>query len=105
MERKEKCVGADPLNSRHLELGAGWRLDDHILTVSNAAIVGGRGLISTNMSCRNSASQALNVSSPPPHTHEAPSVSTIGYCLEMSLFFCCSVLYSVGMRQKAFLSS
>src|SRR5476649_1802500 len=65
------------------------------------------GLISTNMSCCNSASHGLErVSSPPPsNSVSRPLVITSGYCLEMSLFFSCTDLYSVGMRQNAFLSS
>ena len=65
------------------------------------------GLISTNISCCSSASQGLErVSSPPPsYSTRRPLVMISGKVLPMSLFFSCTVLYSVGRRQKAFLSS
>ena len=65
------------------------------------------GLISTNISCCNSASQRLErVSSPPPsNSTRRPEVITSGNFLPMSLFLSCTVLNSVGRRQKAFLSS
>src|SRR5882724_4898515 len=65
------------------------------------------GLISTKLSCCNSASQGLDrVSSPPPsYSTRRPLVSTIGKVLPMSLFLSWIDLYSVGRRQKAFLSS
>src|SRR5471030_394404 len=65
------------------------------------------GLISTNMLCCSSASQALErVSSPPPsYSTRRPLVMINGKSLDMFLFFSCTDLYSVGRRQKAFLSS
>src|SRR3990172_8312604 len=65
------------------------------------------GLISTNMSCCNSASQGLErVSSPPPsNSVRRPLVMINGNSLEMFLFFSCTDLYTVGRRQNAFLSS
>src|SRR5690606_39346688 len=66
-----------------------------------------RGLISTYIFCCSSANHGLErVSSPPPsYSTMRPLVSTIGNFLLMSRFFCCTVLYSVGSRQNAFLSS
>src|SRR4051812_5415160 len=67
------------------------------------------GLISTNDTCCNSASHGFErVSSPPPsYSVSRPLVSTSGKFLATSFFTfsCCTVLYSVGKRQKAFLSS
>src|SRR5690242_1024074 len=67
------------------------------------------GLISTKFSCCNSASHGLlRVSSPPPsYSTRRPDVSTSGNfsCTLSWTAFCCTVLYSVGSRQKAFLSS
>src|SRR3569833_3431928 len=67
------------------------------------------GLISTKLSCCSSASHGFErVSSPPPsYSTSRPDVRMIGnfsYSL-VSMFFCCTVLYSVGRRQNAFLSS
>src|SRR6185503_4063849 len=65
------------------------------------------GLISTKLSCCSSASHGLErVSSPPPsYSTRRPLVRTIGYCLEMSLFFSCTDLKRVGRRQNAILSA
>src|SRR5207253_4970620 len=67
------------------------------------------GLISTNDSCCSSASHGLErVSSPPPsYSVRRPEVRISGYfSATLSVrFFCWIVLYSVGRRQKAFLSS
>src|ERR1700674_5233203 len=67
------------------------------------------GLSSTKFSCCSSASQGLErVSSPPPsYSTSRPEVRMIGYfSATLSLTaFCCTVLKSVGRRQKAFLSS
>src|SRR6185369_10030634 len=67
------------------------------------------GLISTKFSCWSSASHGLErVSSPPPsYSTRRPEVSTIGYfsATLSCTAFCCTVLYSVGRRQNAFLSS
>src|SRR5690242_5546672 len=65
------------------------------------------GLISTKFSCCSSASHGLDrVSSPPPsYSTRRPLVSTSGKSFEMSLFLSCTLLYSVGRRQKVFLSS
>src|SRR3954463_13057735 len=67
------------------------------------------GLISTKPSCCSSASHGLDrVSSPPPsYSTRRPEVRMMGnfsysFC---STFLSCTDLYSVGMRQKAFLSS
>src|SRR3954469_19373061 len=63
------------------------------------------GLISTNISCCSSASQGLErVSSPPPsYSTRRPDVMIRGKSFDQS--FACSDLYSVGRRQKVFLSS
>src|SRR5471030_1071271 len=65
------------------------------------------GLISTKLSCCNSASQGLErVSSPPPsYSTSRPLVRIMGNCLPTSLFFCWTDLNRVGSRQNAFLSS
>src|SRR5206468_12548668 len=66
-------------------------------------------LISTKLTCCNSASHGFErVSSPPPsYSTRRPLVSTSGKFLATSFlrFSCCTLLYSVGSRQKAFLSS
>src|SRR5207248_6512488 len=68
-----------------------------------------RGLISTKFSCCNSASQGLErVSSPPPsYSTSRPLVSTSGnfFATSFLTLSCCTLLYSVGKRQNAFLSS
>src|SRR3989338_4071323 len=67
------------------------------------------GLISTNDSCCSSASQGLErVSSPPPsYSTRRPELRVSGNfsCTLSATFFSCTLLYSVGRRQKAFLSS
>src|SRR4051795_4143755 len=67
------------------------------------------GLISTKFSCCSSASQGLErVSSPPPsYSTSRPLVRMRGNfsAILSSTFFCWTLLYSVGSRQKAFLSS
>src|SRR5450631_451156 len=67
------------------------------------------GLISTKFSCCSSASHAFDrVSSPPPsYSTRRPLVRISGYVLETSLatLSCCTVLNSVGNRQKAILSA
>src|SRR6266536_3941957 len=67
------------------------------------------GLISTKFSCCNSASHGFDrVSSPPPsYSTSRPLVRISGKFLATSslTFFSCTVLYSVGSRQNAFLSS
>src|SRR5688572_837844 len=67
------------------------------------------GLISTKASCCSSASHGLErVSSPPPsYSTRRPELKTSGYfsCTLSATAFCCTVLKSVGIRQKAFLSS
>src|SRR5436190_6706004 len=52
------------------------------------------GLISTKLSCCNSASHGFDlVSSPPPsYSTSRPLVRIMGNCLPMSLFFCCTDL-------------
>src|SRR5438105_7063861 len=66
-------------------------------------------LISTNMSCCNSASHGLErVSSPPPsYSTSRPLVMMSGKFFATSFFrlSCCTDLYKVGRRQNAFLSS
>src|SRR4029079_5024776 len=67
------------------------------------------GLISTRFSCCSSASQGFDrVSSPPPsYSTSRPLVSTSGYFSETlsATFFSWMLLYCVGKRQNAFLSS
>src|SRR5438477_1139571 len=67
------------------------------------------GLISTKFSCCSSASHGFDrVSSPPPsYSTSRPLVRISGNfsATLSSTFFCCTDLYSVGSRQKAFLSS
>src|SRR6266699_2121368 len=67
------------------------------------------GLISTKFSCCNSASHGFDrVSSPPPsYSTSRPLVRISGKSFEtfLATLSCCTVLYSVGSRQKAFLSS
>src|SRR5258705_3733869 len=80
-------------------------LSQYLMPRSEASLV----LISTKFSCCSSASHGLErVSSPPPsYSTRRPEVSTIGnFTCTLSLTaFCCTVLSSVGRRQKAFLSS
>src|ERR1043165_4606864 len=67
------------------------------------------GLISTKFSCCSSASHGLlRVSSPPPsYSTKRPLVKINGNfsAILSSTFFCWTLLYSVGRRQNAFLSS
>src|SRR5437773_4302244 len=67
------------------------------------------GLISTKFSCCNSASHGFErVSSPPPsYSTNRPLVRMSGNfsAILSSTFFCWTLLYSVGNRQNAFLSS
>src|SRR5678815_3955356 len=67
------------------------------------------GLISTKFSCCNSASHGLlRVSSPPPsYSTSRPLVSTSGkfFATSFLTLSCWTVLYNVGNRQNAFLSS
>src|SRR5271169_3504706 len=68
-----------------------------------------RGLISTKFSCCSSASHGLErVSSPQPSYSTSRPLVRISGNLSATLsctFFCCTDLYSVGSRQKTFLSS
>src|SRR6266581_6662573 len=67
------------------------------------------GLISMKFSCCSSASHGFErVSSPPPsYSTRRPLVSTSGKFVAtfLAMLSCCTVLYSVGRRQNAFLSS
>src|SRR5882672_5072659 len=65
------------------------------------------GLISTKLSCCSSASHGLErVSSPPPsYSTRRPLVRMSGNCLPASLFFCCTLLNSVGRRHNTLTSS
>src|SRR5882672_9857596 len=67
------------------------------------------GLISTKLSCCNSASHGLErVSSPPPsYSTRRPLVRISGYflCISSLTAFCCTDLNIVGRRQKTFTSS
>src|SRR3990170_8522342 len=60
------------------------------------------GLISTNISCCNSASHGFErVSSPPPsYSTSRPLVMISGYILPASLFASCTVLNNTGTRQR-----
>src|SRR5436853_3814681 len=72
-------------------------------------LLASKGFSSTNISCCSSASHGLDrVSSPPPsYSTSRPLVRISGNfsATLSSTFFCCTDLYSVGSRQKAFLSS
>src|SRR6267143_2028854 len=65
------------------------------------------GLISTKLSCCSSASHGLErVSSPPPsYSTRRPLVRISGNCLPASLYFCCTLLKSVGSRHSTLTSS
>src|SRR5438874_3486587 len=65
------------------------------------------GLSSTKLFCCSSASHGLErVSSPPPsYSTRRPEVRISGNCLTASLFFCCTVLKSVGSRHSTLTSS